>query len=116
MGLQTALFRSANSMSRPNMQRRQDTIETMAAETVDGYVIDVGCIRKNARDELLEKARTHSWECALMGHCVESGYGIVTDDDRLTILDPEATPEIANAVEESDTEEGIRLRVQREAQ
>ena len=86
----------------------------MATETLDGYVIDVGCIRKNARDELLEKARTHSRECALMGHCIESGYGIVTEDDRLTVLDAEATPKIENTVEESDTEEGIRLRIQRE--
>ena len=88
----------------------------MATETVDGCVIDVGCVRKNTRDELLEKARTHSRECALMGHCIESGYGIVTEDDRLTVLDSEATPKIMNTVEESDTKEGIQLRVQREEQ
>lgn len=85
-----------------------------ASKTVEGYVIDVGCIRKNPRDELLTKARTHSQECALMGHCVESGYGIVTEDDRLTVLDSEATPKIVNIVQESTTEEGIRLRVHRE--
>lgn len=88
----------------------------MATETVEGYVIDVGCIRKNARDELLESARTHSRECALMGHCVESGYGIVTDEDQLIVLDSEATPEIVDTVERSDTEEGIRLRVERDEQ
>ncbi|QLG62108.1 hypothetical protein [Halorarum salinum] len=86
----------------------------MTTETLEGYVIDVGCIRKNARDDLLEKARTHTRECALMGHCVESGYGIVTEDDRLTVLDPEATPKIVAVVGESDTEQGIRLRVQRD--
>ena len=83
-------------------------------ETLDGYVIDVGCIRKNARDELLDRARTHTRECALMGHCVESGYGIVTDEDRLTVLDSEATPDVVDVVEGSETEEGIRLRVRRE--
>lgn len=87
----------------------------MSPETLDGYVIDVGCIRKNARDDLLENARTHSRECALMGHCVESGYGIVTDDDRLTVLDSEATPKIVDVVGDSETDEGIRLHVQREA-
>ena len=51
-----------------------------------------------------------------MGHCVESGYGIVTEDDQLTVLDPEATPKIVNTVKESDTEEGMRLRIQREEQ
>ncbi len=86
----------------------------MAPEALEGYVIDVGCVRKNARDDLLEKARTHSRDCAMMGHCVESGYGIVTDDDELTVLDPDATPQVVDVVEDSNTEEGIRLRVQRE--
>ncbi|SFS09878.1 hypothetical protein SAMN05216559_3606 [Halomicrobium zhouii] len=84
------------------------------AETVEGYVMDAGCIRKNARDELLEKARVHTRDCALMGHCIESGYGIVTEADRVTMLDSEATPQIVNVVEQSDTEEGIQLRVARE--
>lgn len=83
-------------------------------ETLEGYVIDVGCIRKNARDELLQSARTHTRDCALMGHCIESGYGIVTEEDHLTVLDSEATPKVVTAVEESETEEGIRLRVRRE--
>lgn len=82
-------------------------------ESVTGYVIDVACIRKNPRDDLLEKARTHSTECALMGHCVESGYGLVTEDDRLTLLDPEATPKVVEVVGKSDTEQGIRLKVTR---
>lgn len=82
--------------------------------TVEGYVIDVGCIRKNAREDLLEEASTHTKQCALMGHCIESGYGIVTEDDRLTVLDPEATRRIVDVVEESEVQEGIRLRVSRE--
>ena len=83
-------------------------------ETVEGYLIDVRCIRKNARSELHERASTHTSECALMGHCVESGYGVVAEDDRLTLLDPDATPPIVSAVRDSDREEGIRLRVSRE--
>ena len=85
-------------------------------DTIEGYVMDGGCVRKNSRDELLEKARTHTRDCALMGHCIESGYGIVTDDDRLVMLDAEATPKVVDTVEETDTEEGIRLRVIRDRQ
>lgn len=83
-------------------------------EVVEGYVIDVACIRKNPRAALLEKAEDHPRECALMGHCVESGYGIVTDDDRVTVLDADATPQVADVVERSGREAGIRLRVTRE--
>lgn len=86
------------------------------SETIEGYVIDAACIRKNSRDKLLEKARTHSKECALMGHCVESGYGLVTEDDHLTLLDPKATQKVVDAVEESDTQQGIQLTVTRDEQ
>lgn len=85
-------------------------------EIVEGYVIDVACVRKNPRDELLENARTHTKECALMGHCVESGYGLVTEEGRLTVLDPAATPQVVSVVENSGLEQGIRLRVTREEQ
>lgn len=102
----------------PNTHTPQSaSASTMSApETVEGFVIDVACVRKHARDDLLENARTHSRNCALMGHCVESGYGIVTADDRLTVLDPGATPQVVDAVEASETDEGIRLRVRRERQ
>lgn len=43
-------------------------------------MVDVACVRKYPRNELLGRARAHSKECALMGHCVESGYGQVRDD------------------------------------
>ena len=66
------------------------------------------------RDELLEKARTHSKECALTGHCVESGFGLVTEDDRLMLLDPQSTRKVVDVVEESDTQQGIRLQVTRD--
>lgn len=87
---------------------------TADSETVESYVIDIACVRKNPRDALLEKAETHPQNCALMGHCVESGYGIVTEDARLTALDPDATPKVVGAVEAADAQTGIRLCVVRE--
>lgn len=81
--------------------------------SIEGYVIDIACIRKNPRGNLMEKARTHSKECALMGHCIESGYGIVSEADRLTLLDPEATREVVDVVEKSDTQHDVRVRVTR---
>lgn len=51
-----------------------------------------------------------------MGHCVESGYGLVTEADRLTLLDPHATQKAVDAIERSEKEVGIRLRVTREEQ
>lgn len=93
---------------------RQDAIIRMATETLEGYVIDLGCVRKNPREDLLQRARTHTRDCALMGHCIESGYGIVSEDDELTVLDSAATHDVIDVVEDSDKERGIVLRVQRE--
>lgn len=84
------------------------------SETHEGYVIDIACVRKNARDDLLEKAETHTKECALTGHCVESGYAVVTDDDRLALLDASATPGIVEVVKHSENDQGHRVRVTRD--
>jgi hypothetical protein len=75
------------------------------SETREAYVIDNGCVRKNARDDPLEAARTHTKECALMGYCVESGYSLVNEADEAVMLDAAATPNVVRAIEESDHEE-----------
>lgn len=49
-----------------------------------------------------------------MGHCVDSGYGLVGDDGRMLLLDMEATPKIVAAVQREAAERGIRLRAARE--
>lgn len=82
-------------------------------ETLEGYVIDIACVRKNPRGDLLTKAETHTKECALTGHCVESGYAVVTEDDTLALLDAGATPRIVEVVENSKDEQGHRVRVER---
>lgn len=85
-------------------------------ETLQGYVVDMVCLRKYPQDELLQRAREHTKECSTMGHCVESGYGLVDDQGHLAALDPPATPEVLKAIRASERDHGIRLRVQREMQ
>jgi hypothetical protein len=48
-----------------------------------------------------------------MGHCIESGYGLVEANNKLVLLDPEATPEIVGVLKNSGTEKGLRLSVER---
>lgn len=85
-------------------------------ETVEGYVVDTACIRKYPGEELLARARTHTRECALMGHCIESGYSLVSDNGRVTVLDTEATPLVVTALRNSDKGQGIKLRATRKMQ
>jgi hypothetical protein len=79
-----------------------------------GYVVDLACLRKYPRDEWLERARAHTRNCALMGHCVESGYGLVDERGGLAILDSGATQLVVDALRSSPRSEGITLLATRE--
>lgn len=83
-------------------------------EELEGYVVDQACLRKYPQDEFLSRAREHTRECALMGHCIESGYGLVSDDGRPSLLEPASTPEVVNVIRRSPRAAGIRLRAMRE--
>ena len=49
-----------------------------------------------------------------MGHCVESGYGLVDENGRPLLLEPGATPAVEAAIRNSGREHGTRLRIVRE--
>lgn len=83
------------------------------SERLEGYVADQACLRKYPQDELQNRARQHTKACALMGHCVESGYGLMGEKG-LVLLDTASTPEIVRTVAASSRDRGIRLRVTRE--
>ena len=83
-------------------------------EVLEGYVVDQACLRKYPQDELLERARAHTSECALMGHCMESGYGLVDDHGRTLLLEPSSTPQVVEALRSAGQERGVRLRATRE--
>lgn len=90
--------------------------ETPKREVLEGYVVDQACLRKYPQDELLERARSHTTECALMDHCMESGYGLVDVEGRTLLLEPSSTPQIVEALRSTGQERGVRLRATREMQ
>lgn len=83
-------------------------------ETLEGYVVDLACLRKYPQGELAERARIHSKACALMGHCLESGYGLVDEEGHTSLLDMESTLMVLDAIRDSGKEQGIKLRARRE--
>ncbi len=88
-------------------------MDSNGSESVEGYIVDLACIRRYPVSEMLERAVRHSKECVLMGHCVESGYGVIEDSGSVIPLDTHATPLIVDAARRSGRERGIRLRVHR---
>ena len=89
--------------------------QTQRKETLEGYVVDIACLRTMPASRLSEKAKEHTTACALMGHCIESGYGLIDEENKMVLLDAVATPWIVALLKKTDTEKGVRLRVDREA-
>jgi hypothetical protein len=88
-------------------------VDASRTEVIEGYVVDLACIRKYPSSEMLDRARRHTTSCALMGHCVESGYGIVQDNGSVVPLDTHGTPLIIDAAQRSRVQTGLRVRVNR---
>lgn len=83
------------------------------SEIFEGFVVDLACVRKYRSESMLERARVHTRACALMPHCIESGYGLVDEQGRVLPLDPAATPLVHDVLRRTSTERGIRLRAVR---
>lgn len=84
-------------------------------EILEGYVVDIICLRNMPASQYSEQAKEHTTACALMGHCMESGYGLVGEQNKLVVLDPKATPWVVALLKKTDKEKGVRLQVEREA-
>lgn len=85
----------------------------MPDEELQGYLVDIVCLRHYPPSEYGPRAREHTRACALEGHCVESGYALVTDDGQAVLLDEAATTKVLETVLASDRAAGIRLSVRR---
>ncbi len=76
--------------------------------------MDIACIRTNPVAEMGSRAKNHTKTCALMGHCVESGYGLVNTQGEVVLLDDEATPKIVAVLQQINAEDEIWLQVDRQ--
>jgi hypothetical protein len=84
-------------------------------EVLEGYVVDLACIRTTPYNDLQKFSREHSVNCGLMGHCVESGYGLIDDEGKIQILDSKATSEVVSILENNrNNKKGIKSHVERE--
>lgn len=83
-------------------------------EVLEGYVVDIICLRKMSPSNYTADAKEHTTACAIMGHCVESGYGLAGEENDLKLLDPKATPLVAELLTKTDQAKGVRLKVERQ--
>lgn len=87
----------------------------MSSETsrYEGYIVDIACLRKYPEEKMLMRVKEHTKQCALDGHCIESGYALVLESGEKVLLEPDATALVVAAVLLSDREAGITAEVER---
>lgn len=88
--------------------------EDACRETWVGHAIDIACVRRSPSTDLLDRASVRTTECALMGHCIESGSAVVDDDGHVHLLEPAATTEVVRELLRAGADQGLRLQVVRD--
>ncbi len=82
----------------------------LAAEKVEGYLIDKACSAKVAK-EGVDAAKTHTKDCALMPDCKESGYGVVTADGKFLKFDKDGDRMAAKVLGFASGKDNIKVTV-----
>ena len=82
----------------------------LAAETVEGYLIDKMCSAKVA-EEGVGAAKTHTKECALMPKCKASGYGVITADGKFLKFDQDGDRMAAKVLGFTSRKDNIKVTV-----
>ena len=77
---------------------------------VTGYLIDNACA--DSAKELATRAKGHSVSCALMDSCEQSGYSVVTDDNKRYKLTEKGNGMAAELLKNSKTTKGVKVAVE----
>jgi hypothetical protein len=80
-----------------------------SAADVDGFLIDKMCSAKVGKDQ--KAAAEHTKDCALMGPCQQSGYGVLTADGRYLTFDPAGNTRALEALKATAKKDNLRVRV-----
>jgi len=82
---------------------------TLAATFNDVSILDVACSKKAAAT-----ADSHTRDCALM--CKESGFGIVTADNKFLKFDADGNAKMLEQLKASDKTDHLRVNVSGDVQ
>ncbi len=77
---------------------------------VSGYLIDNACA--DGAKDLGPRAKGHSVSCALMDNCEQSGYSVVTDDNKRYKLGEQGNGMAADLLKNTKTKKGLKVAVE----
>ena len=80
---------------------------------LEGFVVDVDCVRVARRSDLVRRAAGHLRACALAAGFSAGAYALVEPGGTVHVLDHQATPLVLWALWRSTREAGVWVRAER---
>jgi len=81
-----------------------------AAAEIEGFLVDKACSAKATKDGY-QKAGAHNKDCALMDGCINSGFGVLTSDNKYILFDPAGAKKAIAALEASKKSDNLKVKV-----
>jgi hypothetical protein len=80
------------------------------AAEVEGFLVDKACSARIVKAGQ-KAAASHNKDCALMDGCADSGFGVLTADNRFLTFDKEGSKKAAAALEASKKSDNLKIKV-----
>ncbi len=80
-------------------------------QTINGYLVDVACARENAMHPEPGFAAKHDKSCLQMAECVQTGYAIVTEDNKIIRFDKQSNETAKNLIASTDKKDNWKITV-----
>lgn len=80
-------------------------------QTVKGHLVDLACASENAEKPKPNFREKHSKRCLQMPDCAESGYGVLTADDKVIKFDAKGNETAKKFIEGTDHDRDWKVTV-----
>ncbi len=80
-------------------------------QTLSGHLVDVSCTRENQQKPRADFPQKHSRKCLQMDPCEQSGYGLLTRDNKFYRFDAAGNAQAKKAIAASTKERDITATV-----
>lgn len=83
----------------------------MKPQTYTGHLVDVACATENAEKPKADFAMKHSKKCLTMPECEESGYALVTADNKVLKFDAAGNDQAKKLIAATDKDKDWKVSV-----
>lgn len=83
----------------------------MKSQTITGHLVDVACASENAEKPKADFAAKHSKKCLTMPECEESGYAVLTADNKVIKFDKDGNEQAKKLIAATDKDKDWKVSV-----